>query len=103
LTQAAYWVTAPGHGVKLVPPTYVKPYVKSQKNGAADAEPVFEPYSGPACASCPSSILNSERAWYCTGRGILIRQPASVSFLIGATGAGHEFPRWRPQRSSPED
>lgn len=30
------------HTVKLMPPAYVKPYVKSQKNDAADAEAICE-------------------------------------------------------------
>src|SRR6478736_2677776 len=29
-----------GHTVKLMPPAYVKPYVKRQKNDAADAEAI---------------------------------------------------------------
>src|SRR5712671_3696107 len=29
-----------GHKVRLIPPAYVKPYVKRQKNDAADAEEV---------------------------------------------------------------
>jgi hypothetical protein len=36
----ADWVTTLQHGVKLMPPAYVRPYVKSQKNDAADAEAV---------------------------------------------------------------
>src|SRR3974377_892216 len=31
-----------GHGVRLMPPAYVKPYVKRQKNDAADAEAICE-------------------------------------------------------------
>lgn len=31
-----------GHTVRLMPPAYVKPYVKSQKNDAADAEAICE-------------------------------------------------------------
>ena len=31
-----------GHTVRLMPPAYVKPYVKRQKNDAADAEAVCE-------------------------------------------------------------
>ena len=31
-----------GHRVRLMPPTYVKPYVKRQKNDAADAEAICE-------------------------------------------------------------
>ena len=31
-----------GHDVRLVPPIYVKPFVKRQKNDAADAEAICE-------------------------------------------------------------
>lgn len=31
-----------GHDVRLIPPSYVKPYVKRQKNDAADAEAICE-------------------------------------------------------------
>ena len=32
-----------GHTVRLMPPAYVKPYVKRQKNDATDAEAIFQP------------------------------------------------------------
>jgi transposase len=38
-----YWsakLQALGHTVRLMPPAYVKPYVKRQKNDAADAEAI---------------------------------------------------------------
>jgi transposase len=40
-----YWsreLQALGHRVRLMPPAYVKPYVKRQKNDAADAEAICE-------------------------------------------------------------
>jgi len=40
-----YWsreLQALGHSVRLMPPAYVKPYVKRQKNDAADAEAICE-------------------------------------------------------------
>jgi transposase len=40
-----YWareLQALGHTVRLMPPTYVKPYVKRQKNDMADAEAICE-------------------------------------------------------------
>jgi transposase len=40
-----YWsreLRALGHTVRLMPPAYVKPYVKRQKNDAADAEAICE-------------------------------------------------------------
>ena len=43
--SAHYWgreIGALGHEVRLVPPIYVKPFVKRQKNDAADAEAITE-------------------------------------------------------------
>ena len=37
-----------GHTVKLMPPAYVKPYVKRQKNDAADAEAICEAVQRPS-------------------------------------------------------
>jgi transposase len=37
-----------GHDVRLIPPIYVKPYVKRQKNDAADAEAICEAVQRPA-------------------------------------------------------
>ena len=44
-----------GHEVKLVPPIYVKPFVKRQKNDATDAEAICEAASrrDRRCASWP--------------------------------------------------
>jgi transposase len=36
-----------GHAVRLMPPNYVKPYVKRQKNDAADAEAICEAVTRP--------------------------------------------------------
>jgi transposase len=41
---AHYWareLAALGHEVRLMLPAYVKPYVKHQKNDAADAEAIW--------------------------------------------------------------
>ena len=40
-------LTELGHEVKLMPPAYVKPYVKRQKNDAADAEATCEAVTRP--------------------------------------------------------
>jgi transposase len=40
-----YWareIGALGHEVRLIPPAYVKPFVKRQKNDMADAEAICE-------------------------------------------------------------
>ena len=36
-----------GHSVRLMPPAYVKPYVKRQKNDGTDAEAICEAVTGP--------------------------------------------------------
>ncbi len=42
-----------GHEVRLIPPAYVKPFVKRQKNDAADAEAICEAAVARRCASFP--------------------------------------------------
>ena len=52
--SAHYWareLRAFGHDVRLMPASYVKPYVKRQKNDAADAEAICE-----AVTRCASSM-----------------------------------------------
>jgi transposase len=47
---AHYWareLVGLGHDVKLMPPRYVKPYVKRNKNDAADAEAICEAVTRP--------------------------------------------------------
>lgn len=47
---AHHWgrvLKAAGHNVKLMPPSFVKPYVKSQKNDAMDAEAICEAVQRP--------------------------------------------------------
>lgn len=45
--QWARELTAMGHTVKLIPPQFVKPYVKTHKNDAVDAEAICEAVSRP--------------------------------------------------------
>jgi transposase len=52
---AHYWareIKSLGHEVRLMPPSYVKAYVKRGKNDAADAKPFAKPSPGPPCALC---------------------------------------------------
>jgi transposase len=54
--SAHYWareLQAMGHAVRLIPPIYVKPYVKRGKNDAADAAAICEAMSRPEMRFVP--------------------------------------------------
>jgi transposase len=55
-SSAHHWareLTRLGHQVRLMPPRYVKPYVKRQKNDAADAEAICEAVTRPSMRFVP--------------------------------------------------
>lgn len=69
--SAHYWarkLMAMGHEVVLIPPQYVKPFVKRNKNDAADAEAICEAVTRPNMPSVPvksveqQAILSLHRA-----------------------------------------
>jgi transposase len=64
-----------GHGVKLIPPIYVKPFVKRQKNDAADAEAIAEAASRPTMrfVAVKSEAQQAAAMAYRT-RDLLVRQ-----------------------------
>jgi transposase len=83
-----YWsreLQALGHKVRLMPPAYVKPYVKRQKNDATDAEAICEAVTRPnmrfVATKTPEqqSCLTLHRT-----RHLLIRQQTSVINAIRA-------------------
>jgi transposase len=63
-TQGAhYWaraLRALGHEVRLVAPQFVKPYLKSQKNDANDAEAICEAVSRPNMQFVPSKSIQQQ-------------------------------------------
>ena len=59
---AHHWareITALGHEVRLMPPSYVKAYLRRQKNDAADAEAICEAVSRPTMRFVP--VKTAER------------------------------------------
>ncbi|MBA3326539.1 MAG: IS110 family transposase [Rhodobacteraceae bacterium] len=61
-STAHYWareIGALGHEVRMMPPAYVKPYVKRQKNDAADAEAICEAVARPRMHFVP--VKSAER------------------------------------------
>jgi transposase len=76
--SAHYWareLQALGHEVRLIPPQYVKPFVKTNKNDASDAEAICEALIRPTMRFAPiksaeqQSVLMLHRA-----RELLVRQ-----------------------------
>jgi transposase len=55
-----------GHEVKLIAPRYVKPFIKRQKNAAADAEAIVEAALRPTCAMSSRRMGNSRRDPSCS-------------------------------------
>ena len=84
--SAHHWareLSALGHEVRLIPPSYVKPYVKRQKNDAADAEAICEAVTRPSMRFVPiksveqQSVMAAHRT-----RSILTRQRTKLSNAI---------------------
>jgi len=91
-----------GHNVRLIPPIYVKPFVKRQKNDAADAAAIAEAAQRPnmhyvevksadirrvrwrfertsaSCASAPSSSMRCVGTSANSGSSLLKDQPISL-------------------------
>lgn len=81
-----YWgreLSALGHEVKLMPPAYVKPYVKRGKSDAADAEAICEAVTRPTMrfveikSADQQAILCQHRA-----RSIMVGQRTQLSNVI---------------------
>ena len=60
---AHHWareIGALGHEVKLMPPQYVKPYLKTQKNDMADAEAICEAVTRPTMRFVPIKSVDQQ-------------------------------------------
>lgn len=92
-----------GHEVKLMPPQYVKPYVKRNKNDAADAEGLCEAMSRPTMRFVPVKSEEDQAALMLVGvRERLVKNRTQLANsirgygaefgLIAAKGLGHIVP-----------
>jgi transposase len=83
-----YWsreLKALGHTVRLMPPAYVKPYVKRQKNGAADAEAICEAVMRPTMRFVETKTPEQQSCLMLhRTRHLFIRQQTSVINSIRA-------------------
>ena len=90
---AHYWareISALGHIVRLVPPAYVKPFVKRQKNDAADAEAIAEAASRPTMRFVePKSPRQQARAMVFRTRDLFVRQRTQTINALRAHLAEH--------------
>jgi transposase len=72
-----------GHQVKMIPPQFVKPYVKRGKNDAADAEALCEAMSRPTMRFVPVKTPDQQAALMLVGlRDRLIRQRTQLANAI---------------------
>src|SRR5207237_8063016 len=83
-----YWsreLQALGHTVRLMPPAYVKPYVKRHKNGAHDAEAICEAVTRPNMRFVATKTPEQQRCLKLhRTRHLFIRQQTSVINAIRA-------------------
>ncbi len=77
-----------GHEVGLIPPAYVKPFMKRQKNDAADAEAICEAAQRPSMRFVPVKSADTQgAASVFRVRELLIRQRTpAINGLRGHLG-----------------
>jgi transposase len=74
-----------GHTVRLMPPAYVKPYVKRQKNDATDAEAICEAVTRPNMRFVPTKTVKQQSCLMLhRARHLFIRQQTAVINSIRA-------------------
>ena len=92
-----YWareLQALGHRVRLMPPAYVKPYVKRQKNDMADAEAICEAVTRANMRFVP---IRADR--HPLGRG-QCRRHSQIRGGTGRDRAGRHLGLWRFSRGA---
>jgi transposase len=89
-------LTGLGHEVRLMPPVYVKPYVKRGKTDAADAEAICEAVRRPTMRFVPIKSVEQQAALALhRTRDLLVRQRTQLVNMIRAVLAefGIEIPK----------
>jgi transposase len=85
---AHYWareLTAVGHEVRLMPPAYVKPYVKRGKTDAVDAEAICEAVTRPTMRFVPVKSADRQAALLDhKARDFLVRQRTQIINAVRA-------------------
>jgi len=96
---AHYWareIAKLGHHVRLIAPIYVKPFIKRQKNDAADAEAICEAAQRPSMRFVPVKTEEQQaNGIVFRARDLLVRQRTQcVNALRGhLTEYGYVFPK----------
>jgi transposase len=77
-----------GHEVRLLPPQYVKPYVKRNKTDAADAEAICEAVGRPNMRFVPIKTIAQQAVFALHRvRSLLVRQrTATINAIRGLLG-----------------
>ena len=85
---AHHWarqLTHLGHDVRLIPPAYVKPFVKRQKNDAVDAEAICEAAQRPGMRFVAIKTEEQQAAGMVfRTRDLLVRQRTQIGTAIHA-------------------
>jgi transposase len=85
-----------GHTVRLIPPAYVKPFVKRQKNDEADAEAICEAAQRPTMRFVPVKTGTQQASGVVfRARDLLVRQRTQITNAIRGHLAeyGHVAPK----------
>jgi transposase len=85
---AHYWareIRELGHEVRLMPPSYVVPYVKRGKTDAADAAAICEAVTRPTMRFVPIKTAEPRIVWALLVRGEAYRMPAAILAIPGAS------------------
>ena len=91
-----------GHTVRLIPPAYVKPFVKRQKNDAADAEAICEAAQRPSMRFTPVKDEEQQASGVVfRARDLLVRQRTQTINALRGHLASMAMPPPRASRMWP--